>query len=275
MQQITYKFRNVLWYLRRPNFYPEFLQAARWQLFHASTAKTEQEAQSWAAERAISTPEAIANITGQPNPVPVRLAFADLFAVADRLARAAEDKLNRTPPFVPAGAANVDLLYWLAEHVQARHIVETGVAYGWSSLAFLLSLKHRNNSLLISSDMPFPGKDDDYVGCVVPEELRSHWQLIARPDREAVPKALEQLRSIDICHYDSDKSYRGRMWAYALLWKALRAGGCFISDDIGDNFAFRDFFDDLGVDYTIVHTMGRKKLKHVGIAIKPNRSRTE
>ena len=46
--------------------------------------------------------------------------------------------------------------------------------------------------------------------------------------------------SIDLCHYDSDKSWWGRAYAF-LLWKALKPGGLFISDDIQDNMFFAEF----------------------------------
>jgi hypothetical protein len=55
------------------------------------------------------------------------------------------------------------------------------------------------------------------------------------------------------------------MFAYPLLWEALRPGGFFISDDISDNFAFRDFFARMGVGFAVV----RCQEKHVGIARKP------
>lgn len=272
MQQIASKFRNALWYLRRPRLYPEFFEVARFQLMRPLHARAEREAQRWCEARAVDTHTALAALAGQPDPAPVRRLFERVFAEADRVGRAAEAELNRVPPFVPAGAANLDLLYWLAERVGARNVIETGVAYGWSSLAFLLSLSRRAPALLISTDLPFPGKDDAYVGCVVPAELRINWRLIRRPDREALPLALRELPAIDMCHYDSDKSYRGRMWAYPRLWRALRPGGCFVSDDIGDNFAFRDFFASVRAEYTVVRTVGKKKTKYVGVAVKPARA---
>ena len=59
----------------------------------------------------------------------------------------------------------------LLNTARLRRVIETGVAYGWSSLALLLSLKNRNG-LLVSTDLPYAGLDNDpYVGCVVPDEL--------------------------------------------------------------------------------------------------------
>ena len=140
------------------------------------------------------------------------------------------------------GPGDVDLLYWCAEHLRATRVIETGVAYGFSSLAILLSLQKRKEAKLISTDMTYYLLNNEkYVGCVVPEAIRSKWCLLRAADRQTLPKALKILEIIDLCHYDSDKSYDGRMWAYKILWEALRTGGFFISDDIGDNTAFKEF----------------------------------
>jgi len=110
--------------------------------------------------------------------------------------------------------------------------------------------------------MPYPMLDNDaYVGCVVPADLRSQWEIVRRADREGLPRALRRLGGIDMCHYDSDKSYRGRMWAYPLLWESLRSGGFLLSDDVSDNIAFRDFVAAAGVDPVIIAFEG----KHIGI----------
>jgi hypothetical protein len=77
-------------------------------------------------------------------------------------------------------------------------------------------------------------------------------------DRQGIPRALTQLDgTIDMCHYDSDKTYSGRRWAYSVLWTALRSGGLLISDDVGDNLAFREFSDALGVSPLVVRAEGR------------------
>ncbi|MFC1574679.1 class I SAM-dependent methyltransferase [Gemmatimonadota bacterium] len=192
-------------------------------------------------------------------PCPVREKYPEVFSEADSIAREC--------PVEMGGPGNVDLLYWLAEHREVREAVETGVAFGWSSLALLLSMQHRASARLYSSDMPYPERENDaYVGCVVPAHLRTFWQVLRYADRDAIPRALRDLGgTIDLCHYDSDKSYEGRMWAYPLLWRALRPGGFFISDDISDNVAFRDFAAALDLESHVVETDG----KYVGLLVKP------
>ena len=34
-------------------------------------------------------------------------------------------------------------------------------------------------------------------------------------------------KKFDFCHYDSDKSYQGRMFAYNKIWKNLKKKGIF------------------------------------------------
>jgi predicted O-methyltransferase YrrM len=191
-------------------------------------------------------------------PQPITSMFPDVFT-------AAHEKAAKCPVRM-GGPGGLDLIYWLAEHSESKKVIETGVAYGWSSLAFLLSLKNRPGSRLISTDMPYPNRNNDqYVGCVVPTELRSTWNILRYPDRRALPTALRELGTLDMCHYDSDKSYEGRMWAYPLLWKALRKGGFLLSDDIGDNVAFRDYSNSLSIEPTIVELDG----KFIGVLVKP------
>lgn len=170
------------------------------------------------------------------------------------------------------GAGNLDLIYYLAEHVQAMRAIETGVSAGWSSLAFLLSLSSRDGAKLVSTDMPYPGSNksaEAYVGTAVPAHLRTSWQRIDAPDREALPRALALLPEIDISHYDSDKSYEGRLWAYRLLWAATRPGGILISDDIDDNFAFFHFCGEVQRTPLVAKMAASKGHKFVGILVKP------
>lgn len=56
------------------------------------------------------------------------------------------------------------------------------------------------------------------------------------------------------------------MWAYPLLWDALRSGGIFISDDIGDNLGFADFTRSVAGEPIIVLSSER----YAGVLVKPN-----
>jgi hypothetical protein len=106
--------------------------------------------------------------------------------------------------------------------------------------------------------------NEDYVGVVVPDYLRQYWSLIRLPDNTGLKVALDKTGTLDLCHYDSDKTYSGRMFGYNLLWKALRTGGIFISDDINDNMGFHDFCKNNDLEPVIIFVYG----KYVGLIVK-------
>lgn len=257
------KVRTLAWFLRRPRLFPQLAHLASRKLTRAYYAKnnTREEAQRWCTARAIDSGTAIERLTGS-RCAPLEGIFPDVFA--DAVTRA------RECPSSMGGPGDLDLLYAVAEHLEALRVVETGVAYGWSSMAILLSLKKRPRARLISTDMPIPcGNAEAYVGCVVPPDCRPQWSIRAGADRQVLRGSLREIGSLDMCHYDSDKSYEGRMWAYPLLWTALRDGGIFISDDIDDNLAFREFSQQVSA-HPIVIRMRDEYVgeKFVGVLIK-------
>jgi len=256
-------------FLKRPHYYPELARRVRKRIGGALLPKpmgrSAEVARNWAAERAVSQDEALKRL-GCPDMRGLSEMFpAEMAGAAERMEKC---------PVKMGGSGGVDVLYHIARHLGARQIVETGVAYGFSSLALLLALRETGGRL-VSVDMPYPGRgNDSFVGCAVPEELRSQWTLLRYPDSIGLGKALAQFQgTLDFCHYDSDKSYEGRAWAYPLIWKALRPGGILMSDDIDDNTGFRDFAYEIGVEPLIVNAagVGGAGHRHVGILIRPAR----
>ena len=67
-------------------------------------------------------------------------------------------------------------------------------------------------------------------------------------------------------HYDSDKSYEGRLFAYSLLYRHLSPGGVLMSDDVDDNLGFRDFTRGLDADPLVLR---RHDGRYVGLVQKP------
>ena len=157
------------------------------------------------------------------------------------------------------------LLYGVCENLEAKKVLETGVAYGWSSAAILSSLSKRSGKL-ISVDMPMVRQTDYHlIGVAVNESLKSNWELLREPDRYGLNKAIKKHKySYDLVHYDSDKSYYGRKWSQPLIWRYLRKGGIFISDDIEDNSAFREFVVSNHLDFSVLKFEG----KYVGVVRK-------
>lgn len=234
MNKVTEIIKIFFAYLVRPHLYPELGRKIIKNTFQRGSAiKGKDQAEIWCQKQAISQEEAIRKITQVSEFPKLENVFADVLENAK--------KIEASTPVKMGGAGALDLIYNICEHLQATKVLETGVAYGWSSLAALLSLSKRNGTLY-SSDMPYLGKDNDvYVGCVVPDDLRPNWKLFRYADRESLPKIFKEENKFDFIHYDSDKSYNGRMWAYNILWDKVREGGIFMSDDIADNSAFMDY----------------------------------
>ena len=93
-----------------------------------------------------------------------------------------------------------------------------------------------------------------------------NWIVIKKPDRPGIITALDKAGGkIDLCHYDSDKSWWGRHYAYPILWNALNSKGLFISDDIQDNLYFCEFIKNKPLKFAVVEFKG----KFVGLIRKP------
>jgi predicted O-methyltransferase YrrM len=217
------------------------------------TARRRHEAKMWADHQAVTEAEALQRLD-LPHQYR-REAWSALFdEYVNRGVALAEPVDVRM-----GGAGAIDFLFACAMGTRPTNIVETGVAYGWSSLAFLVALDILQSGALYSVDMPYPLRyGESWVGVVVPEDLRARWRLIRRPDRYGLVHALQQCPGgIDVAHYDSDKSYFGRKWAYPRLWSALNEDGVFISDDIDDNFCFREFVEAKDANYVVIEHEGR------------------
>lgn len=227
------------------------------KLWKDHSSEEAAKAKEWCRARAVSALEALQHLGINESPDSFESTFKEQLQQAREREKQCPTKMG--------GGSDLALLFYITEYLQARRVVETGIAYGWSSMAFLLSLQRREKSMLISTDKPYPGSGNEkFVGCVVSSQLQQLWTLFRETDRTGLPQALDLTKEIDLCHYDSDKSYEGRMWAYPLLWKALRSGGIFLSDDIGDNLAFRDFCNKMNVEPIVVQSGER----FIGVIIK-------
>ena len=158
----------------------------------------------------------------------------------------------------------MDLIYSICEHFKFNYALESGVAYGWSSSAILQSISKRNG-FLISVDMPMI-KQNDYhlIGIAVEKKYYKNWKLIREPDINGIIKALKIKNEIDFFHYDSDKSYYGRKWAYKRVFDKIKSKGVFISDDIQDNEYFKEFVENYNLNFYVIKFMN----KYIGIIFK-------
>lgn len=251
--------RTLLWFLQRPQLLPELWRQIG-VLLRGRSPYFREEAESYCEEHGVGILEAMRSLGFSPDIDSIQTQLAGPVSAALKKTEAVAEKMG--------GGASMDLLFALAQATRARKILETGVAFGWSSLAILAATRDYGGSHLVSVDMPYvKGGPDDLVGLAVPDELRDRWTLIRRADREGLPQAIKILREVDLAHYDSDKTVEGRDFAYPLIWKSLSPGGVFISDDVSDNVAFLRFCGSIGLNPIIVNVGG----KFAGIVRKPTR----
>jgi predicted O-methyltransferase YrrM len=128
-------------------------------------------------------------------------------------------------------------------------VVETGVASGVSSSYLLLAMQKNGRGRLhsIGLDDPHflpPGKAP---GWIVPDWLKSNWQLHLGDAREILPGLLKELGSVDVFIHDSLHTYEHMLWEFRAAFPYIRAGGLLFCDDALWNSAFREFSAEAGV----------------------------
>lgn len=164
--------------------------------------------------------------------------------------------------FGHAGDFEVMMLYILIRFIKPEVIVETGVASGRSSWAILQALNDNKKGKLYSIDFPqhFKGNapemfitdtgrpefkgfvpEGEMPGWLVPQELRSRWELILGKSSEKLPELLGKLGSVDIFYHDSDHSYQNMTFEFEAVWPQIPHDGFLLSDDVKRNDAFKDF----------------------------------
>jgi len=135
-------------------------------------------------------------------------------------------------------------------------IIETGIAYGWSSYAILLAIRENKFGKLLSIDLPYPFLNEkSNIGILVPEKLRKNWKILFCRDKIGIVKAIKKFNyKIDFFHYDSDKNYNAKLNNLKTIWKYMQPNGIVICDDINDNLAFFDFVKNIKKKYYVIKT---------------------
>jgi len=141
------------------------------------------------------------------------------------------------------GPGHYALLYFITRYYKPRIVVETGVAAGFSTQAFLKAMQLNRRGYLYSSDFPYfrLKNPDRYIGIVVQQELKERWKLYVRGDRSNLQDILASIPKIDIFHYDSDKYYSSRRFAMSAISRFLVKDSIIVIDDVQDNLFFRDY----------------------------------
>jgi len=164
----------------------------------------------------------------------------------------AEKKL-KTLDINLGGGGNYPLLYFVTRLLKPEAIVETGVAAGYSTTAILKAILKNGKGYLYSSDFPYfrLNTPEKYIGVLVDNDLRNNWQLYIEGDQKNLKTISHNVRTIDLFHYDSDKTYGGRYQALKSLSPNFTPRTVIIMDDIQDNFFFRDYVEQNQLSFKI------------------------
>lgn len=173
--------------------------------------------------------------------------------------RAQFDELKQTVRL--GGGADYRLLYFITRLTRPVVVVETGVAAGWSSAAILSALDRNGAGHLWSSELVYdrPWLADDYshcVGMVVDKQLHRRWTLILEGDQSNLPRIVSECGTINMFHYDSDKSAPGREFALQLVKRQLSENAPIIFDDVTDNLHFRDAVKNTNCPWVVTGSQG-------------------
>ncbi len=168
--------------------------------------------------------------------------WAEAVAVSKTIKDNAQQTLQKIDQVLGGGGV-YPFLYFITRYMQPDCIVETGVAAGFSSYAFLLGLQTNGRGTLYSSDFPYfrLPNPEQYIGIVVPDSLKPGWKLYTNGDKANLKKIISEINTIDIFHYDSDKTYSGRVAAMSMIEGRLSERGVILMDDIQDNPYFYNY----------------------------------
>lgn len=162
------------------------------------------------------------------------------FEVAKRMR-----SLEGIAPFTTAHNADFSLArlcYITCRILKPDIVVETGVAYGVTSAFILKALQVNDKGILYSIDLPPLGKDaNNFVGYLVPEELKDRWVLHRGVSKRVLPNLLSQLKKVDIFIHDSLHTYWNIWRELQLVTPYLSRPAAVIADDIQNNVAFQEW----------------------------------
>ncbi len=190
----------------------------------------------WLEENAVSFEETVGSISPS--------LWQEAREASGAIDLSAQKKLRALPVQLGGGGAT-PYLYYLTRLKKPQVIVETGVAAGFSSQAFLEALEKNGFGRLFSSDFPYfrIADPEKYIGCIVDEHLKARWSLRIEGDDSNIPAIVSEVDRIDLFHYDSDKSYTGRASAMDRVKPLLSEESIVVMDDIQDNSYFKDLVE--------------------------------
>lgn len=145
------------------------------------------------------------------------------------------------------------LCYALARIIQPTVVVETGVCYGVTSAFLLKALKVNGRGTLHSIDLPPLGRDaDQFVGKLIPANLRGSWTLYRGSSHRLLPQVLRGVGSIGLFVHDSLHTYRNMLREFETVRPYLAPKAAVVADDIEGNDAFGEWVAKVAPRYSVV-----------------------
>ncbi len=197
--------------------------------------------------------------------------------VEDDTRRLLED-IRARDPFSPRWAADsrfARLGYLLCRLISPSVVLETGVAYGVSSVFILKALQVNGRGTLHSVDLPpLRSEYERFWGIAVPEAFKDRWRLHRGSSARVLPRLLREIRTIDLFVHDSLHTRGNMRREFDTVWPHLRNGAVLLADDVERNRAFSELQKKSPALWRVVQDReesplhGRAALVVFGIAIK-------
>jgi Methyltransferase domain len=157
------------------------------------------------------------------------------------------DRLGPDLPFPAAYSADPSLsvlCYALCRALRPAVVLETGVAYGVSSAFIVKALAVNGEGELHSVDRaPVRPGVDEYIGALVPDDLRSRWTLHRGTSHRLVPRLLPGMEGLALFIHDSQHTYRNVSWELRTVTPHLTRPAAVLVDDASGNHAFEHWAD--------------------------------
>jgi hypothetical protein len=131
-------------------------------------------------------------------------------------------------------------------HLKPEHVVETGVARGFTTEMILEALERNGSGHLWSIDLPPPLSPalHDQIGAAVRSDLRARWTYIKGSSRRHLPRLLSELGQIGLFIHDSAHTRHNTRFELDRAWSRLKPGGVVMADDIDYSSAFESFMHE-------------------------------
>jgi predicted O-methyltransferase YrrM len=142
------------------------------------------------------------------------------------------EEIRARDPFSPRWAADsrfARLGYLLCRLISPSVVLETGVAYGVSSVFILKALEVNGRGTLHSIDLP-----------PLRSEHERFWRLHRGSSARVLPRLLEEASTIDLFVHDSLHTLRNMRREFDTVWPHLRNGAVLMADDVERNSAFSE-----------------------------------